>query len=129
MLYVILAAVVAALLMMGTIRVQHANNVSIAAERNEALAANKSLAASIETVRVSCKKSSDTLGKMKVGQDRRIVASKAAMIENEKLAAAQRPTIDKLTTVAHDPIAGKGEQCGPMASGILRDYVFDSLRP
>lgn len=91
--YAIAAAAVAALLMFGTIKVQHANNERLASERDHAVQANKDLA---DDCRVKIEKLAGDIRTISAASVRRQKDAKAKLAEVDKTAAAQREVIDKL---------------------------------
>ena len=121
--YVILAVGIAFLAMFGTIKYQSARNATITVERDEAVTANKALAASIDGVRKECQ---DATAKLKTADAKRQAATKKAKADSDKLTAAQKDVIAKLAAQAADP-APQTDEC-KAAKAVLHQYAVDALK-
>lgn len=115
MIYAIIAAAVGVLLMWGTIRVQHANNVSLKAQNEQVIAANKTTADSLKTCKAANKAFEDAA---KVRKPVRAAVKPAK--PDPKTVALERQLLESAST--------KEKQCED-AARILRDLATtDSVR-
>ena len=123
MLYVILAIGIAFLAMFGALKVEDSQRKAAVAQRDEAVTANKALAASIDGVRKECQ---DATAKLKTADAKRQAATKKAKADSDKLTAAQKDVIAKLAAQAADP-APQTDEC-KAAMAVLHQYAVDALK-
>ena len=121
--YVILAVGVAFLAMFGALKVEDSQRKAAVAQRDEAVTANKALAASIDGVRKECQ---DATAKLKTADAKRQAATKKAKADSDKLTAAQKDVIAKLAAQAADP-APQTDEC-KAAKAVLHQYAVDALK-
>ena len=123
MLYVILAIGIAFLAMFGALKVEDSQRKAAVAQRDEAVTANKALAASIDGVRKECQ---DATAKIKADEAKKQAAAKKAKTDADKLSAAQKDVIAKLAAQAADPTP-QTDEC-KTAKAILHQYAVDALK-
>lgn len=127
MIYLIAGVVLAAILGVATINIQHRNNVSLTAQRDAvkmqfdtAVAANKSLAESVDGVRKQCGIAQAALEKQHALDLKKQIAAKAALA---KIGQVQTAKVGALQQIIDKP-AGKdaAAQCR-IAQNILSDLA------
>lgn len=96
MMYVVGIVGVVILVLFGTVKYQALENKHIASQRDQAVQANKELAASIEGVRNSCKAATDKLRAIEAADAKRKTASAKRAADADAKGAKAQPKIDEL---------------------------------
>lgn len=96
MIYVIGAVGIVILALFGTVKYQALENKHIAAQREQAVQANKELTASIQGVRDSCKAATDKMRAIEAADAKRKAAVAKRAAEADAKGAQQQPKIDAM---------------------------------
>lgn len=120
MIYAIIAAGIAGLLMFGTIKVQHANNVSLQTRATTAEGANKALA---EDCAAKIKRANDQIADIAKQDAARAKRARDAKAAADKAAKAQQPKVDALAAQAASPAAATEQAQCETATAILSDVA------